>query len=155
MGTYWEGTGRLQVQYEALMANLVPGEGDSETLEGEMLSAAGRLHYEFHNNGGGNNVSGALLFLNKYLPTFDASWYEGLAPYVTGTVRPVEDEYEDVLATCDHVLDSAVSHVAGRDGIYVAATGSFRSMNVNQTGMEPPEPDDEMDNEVDDSPAYS
>jgi hypothetical protein len=136
MGRYWDGDGRHQKELEALAFALVPEEGDCETLEGEMISAANRIHYEFFNNGGGNNVSGALAFLAKHLPDFRETWTEALAPFVTGQCEPVDDECEAVLDATEQVLDAVVDHVIDRAGRYRPLPESFRSLDVRRTGAE-------------------
>lgn len=65
MNTYWSGNGRFQDDYEKIK-HLIPIDGTCETLEGELLRAAGRLYYEYYNNGFCNNVSGPKVFLKKH-----------------------------------------------------------------------------------------
>jgi hypothetical protein len=49
--TYWNGTGALQKEYEALYEKLVPAQGAAETIEGEVLRAASKIVYRHFNDG--------------------------------------------------------------------------------------------------------
>lgn len=66
MSKYWNNVGKYQLEIEEL-EDLVPGAGAAETLAGEMFRAATRIYYDAFNNGFGNNTSGAMNFLKKYL----------------------------------------------------------------------------------------
>lgn len=48
---YFNGEGAYQEEYERLWDELVPMSGMASTLNGELIRAAGRLNYEFFNNG--------------------------------------------------------------------------------------------------------
>lgn len=65
MDNYWNNSGKYQKEFDALWEKHVPASGNSETLAGEMIRAAGRLMYDFYNNGMGNDTSGAINFLRQ------------------------------------------------------------------------------------------
>ena len=67
--SYWNNTGRLQKEYEALYEQHVPTSGECATLAGEVLRASSRIYYDAFNNGFCNNTSGAWNFLDKYVPS--------------------------------------------------------------------------------------
>lgn len=52
--SYWNGNGKYQSVYDKLWNDLVPGAGEAETTEGELIRAVGRLSYEWYNNGNCN-----------------------------------------------------------------------------------------------------
>jgi hypothetical protein len=52
--TYWNNKGRHTPLYEELTTKLVPEEGRAPTPYGELLSAIGRVYYDWYNNGGCN-----------------------------------------------------------------------------------------------------
>jgi hypothetical protein len=52
--SYWDGNGKYQKEYDRLWKELVPGSGEAETEEGELIRAVGRLFYEYCNNGNCN-----------------------------------------------------------------------------------------------------
>lgn len=154
MGTYWNNSGRLQKEIRDLMAELVPASGKCATREGEMLSAAVKLHYEFHNNGGGNNVSGAMFYLASTLPDFKSEWREALQPFVAGKGRlATDEEREKICAACEEILDTAGEYVIGRRGIYLVTEVEWREFAVRETGFERDEWDVDLDEDEDDYPA--
>lgn len=64
MDNFWDKTHPLSAMQEHLFAQLVPGSGKCDTLQGEMLRAASKIGYDWYNNGWGcNNWSGAVCFL--------------------------------------------------------------------------------------------
>ena len=67
--SYWNNTGRLQKEYEALYEAHVPPQGECETLAGEVLRASSRIYHDAFNNGFCNNTTGAWNFLDQYVPS--------------------------------------------------------------------------------------
>jgi hypothetical protein len=63
---YWDGNAKYQEQFERLEHDLVPESGSCSTVAGELIRAAGRLNWDFYNNGMGNNTSGAINFLKHH-----------------------------------------------------------------------------------------
>lgn len=51
---YWQDNGAYQQEYEKLWNELVPAEGEAETVNGEILRASSKLYHEFFNNGNMN-----------------------------------------------------------------------------------------------------
>lgn len=49
--SFWDNNHPLQETYQKLWDVNVPDSGDSDTVEGELIRAAGRLFYEYCNNG--------------------------------------------------------------------------------------------------------
>ena len=75
----------MSATFERIWEELVPREGNADTVAGEMIRAAGRLRYDFYNNGMGNNTSGALKFLREK-SAIDRELFEYVLPYTTGRV---------------------------------------------------------------------
>jgi hypothetical protein len=53
--SYWSSTGIYQEQFDKLYEKMVPSEGRSTTLNGELIRAISRLFYEYCNNGNCNS----------------------------------------------------------------------------------------------------
>lgn len=134
MGTYWEGTGPHQREYDRYYEELVAESGMSSTVEGELLSAATRLCYDYWNNGGGNNVSGAFYYLRQNLPFFKQEWTEALIPFVSGSGGLYCSNVQ--LCAVEEILDTAVQFVTARDGELQSNERSFRDLDVKETGYE-------------------
>jgi hypothetical protein len=65
---FWDQTHPLSKKSEELFEQLVPGSGNCETLQGELLRAASKIGYDWYNNGWGcNNWSGAVIFLREHI----------------------------------------------------------------------------------------
>lgn len=84
----------MSATFERIWEELVPREGNAATVAGEMVRAAGRLRYDFYNNGMGNNTSGALKFLREK-GAIDKELFEYVLPYTTG--RVYQGKYENDL----------------------------------------------------------
>ena len=52
--SYWNSEGAYQKEYDQLYKELVPGFGEAETSDGELLRSITRLYYDYCNNGNGN-----------------------------------------------------------------------------------------------------
>jgi len=82
--TYWNNNGRYTALYEELSTKLVPEEGRAPTVHGELLSAMGRVYYDWFNNGG----------CNYGLPRFQLALY---------TIRDWKDEIDAQAAKLDEL----------------------------------------------------
>jgi hypothetical protein len=60
--------------FDKLWDTLVPRSGHCDTYAGELIRAAGRLQYDFYNNGMGNNTSGCVNFLKRESVITDEIW---------------------------------------------------------------------------------
>lgn len=87
MNPFWAGNHPRQAEYDAKWAELVPPEGKAKTLQGELLRAASRINHDYYNNGFGNNWSGALNMLDRYLK-LPAGTKRALRPYARGRIYP-------------------------------------------------------------------
>lgn len=62
--TFWNEQHPLSQKAQELFEKLVPGDGYSDSLQGELLRASMRINYDWFNNGWGcNNWSGAVNFI--------------------------------------------------------------------------------------------
>ena len=84
----------MSATFERIWEEVVPREGNAATVAGEMVRAAGRLRYDFYNNGMGNNTSGALKFLREK-GAIDKELFDYVLPYTTG--RTYSGKYENDL----------------------------------------------------------
>ena len=84
----------MSATFERIWEELVPREGNCDTVAGEMIRATGRLRYDFYNNGMGNNTSGALKFLREK-GAIDKELFDYVLPYTTG--RTYSGNYENDL----------------------------------------------------------
>lgn len=68
---FWDNSHPLAKDNERLYDELVPSSGNSTTMQGEMLRAAGKIGYDWYNNGWGcNNWSGSVVFLGRFADDF-------------------------------------------------------------------------------------
>lgn len=90
--TYWDGCGKYQAEYVQLWAALVPGRGRAKTLFGEVVRAAGRLQYEYFNNGNCNAASynGIEIFYDNFLKLVRAFLQKNM-PDAAGIVDKIEN----------------------------------------------------------------
>jgi len=101
----------MSAKFERIWEELVPHEGNADTVAGEMIRAAGRLRYDFYNNGMGNNTSGALKFLREK-SAIDQELFEYVLPYTTG--RLYKGNYENDLfhIAIDRIVEMTTKIVA-------------------------------------------
>jgi len=69
-GEYWDRSSKHYEEYEDLANELVPGTGEADTLQGELLRMIGRLSYDYYNNGFGNNKEAEARFLDDHSNLF-------------------------------------------------------------------------------------
>lgn len=100
----------LEENFDKLWSDLVPDSGKCGTLAGELIRAAGRLRYDFYNNGMGNNTSGALLFLDHH-GVIKSRDFRTVYPFTRG--RLYEGDYNgDVFhKSIDSIVESATQFV--------------------------------------------
>ena len=109
-GSYWSHNGRFEDEANELAA-LVPASGSAETLRGEIMRAASKIYYDLHNNGFGNNWTGALDFLKQYAD-IPAVTYAELNTVAGGTVVGRSDHYSEIMeALLDHVVRYIMDNV--------------------------------------------
>ena len=101
----------MSATFERIWEELVPREGNADTVAGEMIRAAGRLRYDFYNNGMGNNTSGALKFLREK-SAIDQELFDYVLPYTTG--RLYQGKYENDLfhIAIDRIVEMTTKMVA-------------------------------------------
>lgn len=111
LANFWNKTHPLSTQYQEFTDKLVPGSGNCDTLQGELMRAASRIGYDWYNNGWGcNNWSGAVQFIgtrfeelpNKPSAEILKQLYACLTEvshYSHGEPCHISDEKADVLVT--------------------------------------------------------
>jgi len=104
--TFWNGGNPRQDLYNKLKAELIPGNGNSKTVEGECLRAFAKIEHDAYNNGGGNNHSGSLRFLKENFPGFKQEWWDTLYEYIVcGYASP------NIKAVISEIGEAVVTHV--------------------------------------------
>lgn len=97
-------------QFENLWNELIPASGNCETLAGELVRAAGRLQYDFYNNGMGNNTSGAINFLRHH-GIVDEILYQDVHYYTTGRVYNGRYDGDSLHKAIDKVVEQTTHFV--------------------------------------------
>jgi len=110
----------LEDRNEPLYNKLVPGNGDAETLEGEMLRAINRLIYRWFNSGdkyyegyGTETAGPAHSFLVNANHPLKAMMNRLFREFISG------DEYEKML---NEVLEAILTHIESKQGEYTKNT---------------------------------
>ena len=117
---YWDGSGRLQAEYDELYNQLVPASGAAETLEGEVLRAASKIVYRHFNDG----------------DLFNKASFDQLKGYI-GSVTSYDD-----------LAEKAVEYALRAQGNYHPNAG-WDSLDVMDYGPEEEEEYDDEDDEED------
>ena len=91
----------------------VPPSGGCATLKGEIMRAAGRIHYDYYNNGFGNNWSGALNFLEAHLQAPAVPGRDELRRYCRGRIYPRHAYGPEMDLTLERLLEAALDHEDG------------------------------------------
>lgn len=89
--SYWGGNGAYQDTFDVLYSELVPDQGQSKTIHGELIRCSNRLIYDYNNNGNCNVIE------------VEAE-YEECDCYVccgTGNVEEYDEDDNSVGVTCD------------------------------------------------------
>ena len=64
-GSYWDGNGLYQEEYDKLYTELVPDRGMANTLHGQLILSVNRLGWDYWNNG----------YCNAMVPVFETDTY--------------------------------------------------------------------------------
>jgi hypothetical protein len=106
-----------ETHYHFLYDQLVPNEGRADTLEGELLRAISRIHYDYLNNGFGNNWSGAWRFIDRYHGTTENE-RRLIRPYARGKCRrnAAYDETDLVLQTLELMTAKIMQFIDNGNG---------------------------------------
>ena len=96
--------------FDNLWEQLVPASGSCDTLAGEVIRAAGRLRYDFYNNGMGNNTSGAIHFLDHCGILHDED-FQTVYPYTRGRIYTGSYDNDDFHNAIDNIVESATVFV--------------------------------------------
>lgn len=114
---FWSGTHPLSAKQTALFEELIPSIGTCETIEGEMLRAASRIHYDLFNNGWGcNNWSGAVMYLATYAPTYapslDLNLLNKVHEYSHGEPSPAKSLSEKYYKIVTDIVEAIVTDIS-------------------------------------------
>jgi len=134
----------LNETFIKLSDELVPDRGKCDTLAGEVLRAAGRLQYDFYNNGMGNNTSGALLFLDHH-GVIKSRDFRSVYPFTRGRLYEGDYNGDDFHKSIDSIVESATQ--------FVLAYPSTRNLDNEEDMFDYEEPEqrfcEECDCEID------
>jgi hypothetical protein len=110
----------LEDRNEPLYAKLVPGQGDAETLEGEILRAINRIIYRWFNSGdkyyegyGTETAGPAHSFLVNANHPLKAIMNRLFREFIS------DDEYEKML---NDILEAILTHIESKQGEYTKNT---------------------------------
>ena len=131
--------GDLEKRNESLYDKLVPGMGDAETVEGEMLRAINRIIYRYYNDG------------DKYFEGYGTETAGPAHSFLVNANTEVQSAMEKIFSTgtnyeetIEDALEHILSHIEGKQGKYTKNTvgGIF--------DYEPEFEDEEEDDDFDD-----
>ena len=118
---YWNSNGMYQADYEVLAQKLLPGNGKTGTIEGEMLRAATKLYYDYYNNGMCNNTSGPAKFLlrmnEEHFLNVGYALQQVYHECNTGNYTPVS-----LGEPLEEILNSVVKYIVSLKGSYTEST---------------------------------
>jgi hypothetical protein len=149
--SFWNRSNPRQAIYDELANLLVPGIGNAETIEGECLRAFQWIQHDAFNNGGGNNHSGALIFLRDHMPGFKKEWWDNLREYIVGGYAT-----HNIQMTIHEIGENLLDHLILKDGNYTENSDeldlwNFRAEYLGQDGPEEaPRRSSRIDDEEDD-----
>jgi hypothetical protein len=146
-GKYYD-RARQPREYQIFWDQLIAPSGKSETIEGELLRAASKIQHDFYNNGFGNNWSGALAYLQQYLPSFGVSLpyslWNTISPYATGRMHPSNDKVENQIGLAlDQLMDGVMAAIRSADGNYHPNQTDMYDMNSPTEWSDEEEEDDD------------
>ena len=112
---FWDQTHPLSKQSEELFEQLVPGSGNCQTLQGELLRASMKIGYDWYNNGWGcNNWSGAVVFLRDHIADLPAMHADPKSDEFHNALREVHQfSHGEPARISDHRADVLVTTIHG------------------------------------------
>ena len=113
--TYWNGNGEYQADYKRLV-ELMPAQGEADTLAGELIRCVSRLGHELYNNGMGNNSSGAANFLLEH-GAIDLPTWETIFPYTRGRLYPGNYNGDICQRAVESAVDQTIQWIKANDAI--------------------------------------
>ena len=113
--TYWNGLGRYQAEYNRLV-DLMPDQGNCDTVAGELIRAASRLGHDFYNNGMGNNTSGAINFLQKK-GAVDNQTYSTIYEYTRGLLYDGHYQGDALQTAIEHMIDATIEFISANPNL--------------------------------------
>ena len=143
--------GTLEKRNNALFDKLVPGSGNSDTIEGEMLRAINRIVYRYYNDGdkfwqgyGAETAGPAHSFLvnSREIPF---QLQSTLASILNKSVGTGDEGYERLIK---FALEQILDYIEGKDGNYTESKEDMFDYESEYEDEE--EEDDYYDDEEDD-----
>lgn len=145
--SFWNETHPLSAACTALTEELVPSEGNCATIEGEILRAANRITYDWYNNGFGcNNWSGAIYFLEEYLPMPKELEDHVVLLMKLSTGAPVPyGADKDITLAVEALMERAVQYVMAFKGAYHENTEDLDLFDFSSPDYEGDDEDEDED----------
>jgi hypothetical protein len=143
--SYWNNCGAEQATYDRLYAELVSNEGDSATVEGELLRAISKVYYDNYNNGLGNDMRGPVAFMMEHFSSPGFSIIYGQLSDMAPDNRDSAGLNEELL---ENLTTSIIRYVVSKNGQYtpLGGEGMWSKKYINR--IEVPD-DDYYDDEED------
>lgn len=142
--------------WDSAWAQLVPHSGSSNTVEGECLRAAGKIKHDWYNNGFGNNWSGALNYLETYLPGGRLrSQYQVLEKYARGNARGADENEDNIELAIELICQGALAfaleayHAHTSAGLHPNTTDMYEMQDENEHSWDDEEEEDYGEDEDD------
>ncbi len=149
--------GTLEKRNNVLYDKLVPGSGNSDFIEGEMLRAINRIVYRFYNDGdffykgyGAETAGPAHSFLtnSREIPL---ELQSTLTSTFNKAIDAPEDGYERLLK---FALDKILDYIEGKDGNYTESNEDMFNYDSEFQDEEDYDDDDDYYDEEDDDDYY-
>ena len=148
--------GKLEKRNEALFDKLVPGSGNSDTIEGEMLRAINRIVYRFYNDGdffyrgyGAETAGPAHSFLiNSNAIPFDIQ--STLTSIFNKIMKGSGDEEQLYERGIKMALEQILDYIEGKNGEYTKSDEDMFNYESEFEDEEEDDYDDYYDEEDDD-----
>ena len=94
--SFWANNHPLSPLAQELSDAMIPASGPTRFVESEVLRAVMRLHYDYFNNGFGNNMSQAVAYIEfYYLPLASAPFCSAFARIREEALAPTRDDTLD------------------------------------------------------------
>ena len=119
---YWDNKGAMQTEFDSLYEKLVPSSGNAASLNGELIRAISRLHYEYYNNGNCNayvRPRKVSKFYGRFIDLIErsvpdaAEAMDGVRVVITSNLYSKKNQFCDMYSLpYDRMMDIVTHYVA-------------------------------------------
>ena len=152
--------GKLEKRNEALFDKLVPGSGNSDTIEGEMLRAINRIVYRYYNDGdffykgyGAETAGPAHSFLinSREIPFEIQMTLTSIFNKIMKSSYPADGSEDEIYERgIKMALEQIIDYIEGKDGNYTESNEDMFNYESEFEDEEEDDYDDYYDEEDDD-----